>query len=339
MRALFIRKHGGPEVLEVRDVPEPSPAPGEVRIRVRAAGLNFAEVTARQGLYPDAPKPPCVVGYEGAGIVDALGEGVTSPRMGARVTFMKRFGSHAEVVCTPAIQAVEIPDGMSFEEAAALPVNYITAYHILHRIARVRAGDRVLVHMAAGGVGTAAFQLCRAIGGVTTFGTCSLSKHDFARSHGCDHPIDYRTQDYVSEVRRLTDGRGVDFVLDPLGGNDTKRSYTCLTESGLLVCFGMANVAQPGKRNLLRAASVVLSSPRFAPMKLMGDNHGVAGLNVGALWHRLDMLRPEIDALLELYRAGKIAPHIDSVHSFERAAEGFLRIEEGKNMGKVVLVP
>lgn len=339
MRAVWIRKHGGPEVLEVRETPDPEPAAGEVRIRVKACGLNFAEVTARQGLYPDAPKPPCVVGYEGAGVVDALGEGVTEPAIGTRVTFMKRFGAHADCVCVPAIQAVPMPASMSFEEGAAIPVVYLTAYHMLFRIARVRSGDRVLIHMAAGGVGTAALQLCRSVGGIETFGTCSASKHDYARGQGCDHPIDYRTKDYVEEVRRLTEGRGVDYVFDALGGPDWKKSYSLLRESGMLVCFGMANVQIPGKRRLLHALSQVLQIPKFDPMKMMGDNKGVAGLNVGHLWHRLDMLRPEIDDIVRLYEAGKIVPHIDSVHSFEKAADAYARLEHGKNVGKVLMVP
>lgn len=339
MRAVWIRKHGGPEVLEVRESPDPEPAEGEVRIRVKACGLNFAEVSARQGLYPDAPKPPCIVGYEGAGIVEKLGPGVTDLAIGSRVVFMKRFGAHADVVCVPAIQVVSVPDSMSFEHGAALPVAYLTAYHMLFRIARVRPGDRLLIHMAAGGVGTAVLQLCRHVGGMTTFGTCSASKHDYVRGQGCDHPIDYRTKDYATEIKRLTDGRGVDFVLDALGGPDWKKGYSLLSESGMLVCFGMANVQKPGKRNLLHALTQVLQVPRFNPLQMTGDNKGVAGLNVGHLWHRLDMLRPEFEEIVRLYGEGAIEPHIDSVHSFEEAKEAFLRLEHGKNVGKIVLIP
>src|SRR5215468_2873408 len=210
MRAVWITKTGGPEALAVRETPDPEPGPGEVRVRVRAAGLNFAEVMARQGLYPDAPKPPCVVGYEVAGVVDALGPGAVGPAVGRRVMALVRFGGHADTVCAPAEQVLEIPDEMSFEEAAALPVNYLTAYHMLFRVANLRPDERVLVHMAAGGVGIAALQLCSTVGGVTTFGTASASKHDVLRAEGCTHPIDYRSVDYVREVRRLTGGEGVD---------------------------------------------------------------------------------------------------------------------------------
>lgn len=339
MRAIWIRKHGGPEVLEVRETPDPTPGEGEVRVRVKACGLNFAEVSARQGLYPDAPKPPCVVGYEGAGVIDALGANVKGLAVGQRVLFMKRFGAHADVVCVPAAQAVPMPDSMSFEHGAAIPVNYITAYHMLFRLARVRKGERVLVHMAAGGVGTAALQLCKHHGGIETFGTCSASKHDFARAQGCDHPIDYRTQDYVAEVRKLTNGEGVDFVLDALGGPDWTNGYSLLRESGMLICFGLANAQGAGRRNLFRAAKALFSSPRFGAMQLTNDNKGVAGLNVGHLWHRIDMLRPEIDDLVRLYSEGAIVPQIDSVHPFEKAADAHARIETAKNQGKVLLIP
>src|SRR5882672_7281718 len=131
MRAIWITKHGGPEVLEVREAPDPQPQAGEVRVRIRAAGLNFAEVMARQGLYPDAPKPPCVVGYEVAGVVDALGPGVSAPAVGQRVIGLVRFGGHADTVCVPLDQLLNMPDGMDFVEAAAIPVNYVTAYHML----------------------------------------------------------------------------------------------------------------------------------------------------------------------------------------------------------------
>src|SRR5690349_16952557 len=225
MKAIWITKYGGPEVLAVRDGPDPEPGPGEVRVRVRAAGLNFADIMARLGLYPDAPKPPCVVGYEAAGVVDALGSGVAGPPVGARVLALSRFGGQADVICIPAAHAVPMPAAMSFEEAAALPVNYITAYHALFRVAALRPGEKVLVHMAAGGVGIAALQLCRTVEGVETFGTASASKHGALRDEGCHHPIDYRTRDYEAEVRGLTGGRGVDVVLDPLGGRDWRKGY------------------------------------------------------------------------------------------------------------------
>lgn len=339
MRAVWIARHGGPEVLEVRETPDPEPGDGEVRVRVRAAGLNFAEVTARQGLYPDAPKPPCIVGYEGAGVVDAVGRGVTTTREGARVIYLTRFGGHADTVVVPESQLVPMPDRMSFEDGAAIPVTYLTAHHMLFRIARIRGAEHVLVHMAAGGVGTAVLQLCRTVDGVVTYGTASASKHDYVREQGCDHPIDYHTKDYVEEVRRITGGRGVDLVLDPLGGRDWKRGYEILRPAGLLIAFGLANVNTGGKRRIFHVLKQLAQVPRFSPMKLMSDNKALAGVNVGHLWGELDMMQDALAAVVALYEQGKIRPHIHRTFPFTEAAAAFGELEYGKNVGKVLLTP
>lgn len=339
MRGIWIKKHGGPNVLEVRESPDPEPKPGEVRVRVRACGLNFAEVMARQGLYPDAPKPPCIVGYEGAGVVDKLGEGVTSYRAGDRVVYMSRFWGHASVVCVPERQLFRMPESMTFEEGAALPVNYLTAYHMLFVVRRIRAGDRVLVHMAAGGVGTAVLQLCRTVEGVVTIGTASAKKHDYARGQGCDHVIDYRSLDYVDEVNKLTNGRGVDVVLDALGGPDWKKGYSLLAPGGLLVAFGLANANVGGKRSLVHALGQILGSPLYTVMKMMTDNRGIAGVNMGTLWGNIELITQEAEALLELYRADRIRPHIGGVFPFSRAADAHSELERGKTIGKLVLTP
>jgi synaptic vesicle membrane protein VAT-1 len=339
MKAIWITKYGGPEVLAVRDGPDPEPGPGEVRVRVRAAGLNFADIMARLGLYPDAPKPPCVVGYEAAGVVDALGSGVAGPPVGARVLALSRFGGQADAICIPAAQAVPMPAAMSFEEAAALPVNYITAYHALFRVAALRPGEKVLVHMAAGGVGLAALQLCRTVEGVETFGTASPSKHDAIRAQGCDHPIDYRALDYAKEVRRLTGGKGVDVVLDALGGNDWRKGYKLLRAAGRLVCYGFANLASGERRSVPRTLAMMATVPVFTPIGLMNDNRSVGGINVGHLWHEAEMLAGELQALLALYEKGAVKPHVDEVYAFARAADAHRRIQSRKNVGKVVLVP
>jgi NADPH:quinone reductase-like Zn-dependent oxidoreductase len=339
VRAIWITRHGGPEVLEVRETADPEPGPGQVRVRVHAAGLNFAEVMARQGLYPDAPKPPCVVGYEAAGVVDTLGPGVTGPSVGRRVAVLVRFGAHADVVCVPAEQVVELPDGASFEEAAALPVNYLTAYHMLFRVACVRPGERVLVHMAAGGVGIAVLQLCRTLDGVVTFGTASAAKHAVLLAEGCTYPIDYRRTDYVNEVRRLTGGEGVDVVLDALGGRDWRRGLSLLRPVGRLVVFGFANLMRGERRRPLRVASQMLAAPLITPLGLMGRNHTVSGVNIGHLWGQRTLLREELEALDALWRAGRVKPRVDAVVPFTDAADAHRRIAERQNIGKVILVP
>lgn len=339
MKAIWIAKHGGPDVLEVRETPDPEPGPGEVRIQVKAAGLNFAEVSARQGIYPAAPKPPCVVGYEGAGVVDALGADVRDVAEGSRVMFIRRFGAHSSAACVPPHQLVRIPDELGFEEAAAMPVNYLTAIQMLFRVRRIQPGDRVLIHAAAGGVGTAALQLCRSVGDVTTFGTASASKHDHLRQQGCDHPIDYRSADYAAAVREITGGEGLDLVCDALGGSDWKKGYALLRPGGMLVCFGLANAAKPGRRSLARVISQVLRIPWFHPLTLMGDNRAVAGVDLGSLWDQREAIRRGLQEIVDLWTAGKVRPHIDEVFPFHRAADAFSHLEHGHNVGKVVLVP
>ena len=334
MRAIWITKAGGPDVLAVRETPDPEPKPGEVRIRVRATGLNFAEVMARQGLYPDAPKPPCVVGYEVAGTVDADGAGLTE---GQRVFALVRFGGHADTVCAPATQVMPMPDDMSFEEAAAIPVNYLTAYHMLFRVANLRPGHRVLVHMAAGGVGIAVLQLCRTVDGVVTFGTASAAKHEVLREEGCTHPIDYRTEDYVARVRELTDG--VDLVLDPLGGRDWKRGLKLLRPVGHLIGYGFSNLTGGERRSVVRLVRQVAGVPLLNPVGLMNRNRTVSGVNILHMWDRADLIREELEAIAGLWRAGAIKPRIDGVFPFTEAAAAHQRITERRNIGKVILVP
>lgn len=339
MRAVWITGAGGPGTLEVRETADPRPGPGQVRIRVRAAGLGFAEVMAAQGLYPDAPKTPCVVGYEVAGVVDALGDGAQGHPAGARVLALTHFGGHADVVCVPAEQVFAIPGDKSFEEAAALPVNYLTAYHLLFRTAAVRPGERVLVHMAAGGTGLAVLQLCRTIGDVEVFGTASAAKHETLRAEGCAHPIDYRAVDYAAEVRRLTGGEGVDVVLDPLGGKDWRKGMKLLRPCGRLVAYGFANLASGQRRRPAHVLSQAAGIPLLTPLQLMSHNRSVSGVNIGRLWSEIAILRQEFQAVLELWAAGRIEPRIDRSYPFAEAAAAHRRILQRQNTGKIVLIP
>ncbi len=339
MRAIWITKPGGPEALEVRETADPEPGPGQVRVRVRAAGLCFADVLAAQGLYPDAPKPPCVVGYEAAGVVDALGAGAEGPAVGRRVLALTHFGGHADVACVPAKQVLEIPDGMGFEEAAAISLNYLTAYHLLFRAGHIRPGERLLVHMAAGGVGTAALQLARTVDGMVIFGTASAAKHDVLRAEGCTHPIDYRTADYAAKIRQLTDGEGVDVILDPLGGRDWRKGLKLLRPGGRLVAFGFANLAHGERRRPARIAAQLAGIPLLTPLQLMNHNRTVSGVNLGRMWSEAATLRAELQAVLALWDEGRIKPRIDAAYPFTAAAAAHRRILARQNVGKVLLIP
>ncbi len=337
MRAVWITRWGGPEVLEVREAPDPEPKDGEVRIRVAATGLNFADIMARMGLYPDGPKAPCVVGYEVAGTVDAVGKGVTDLAEGDEVSSLTRFGGHADVVCAPQVNVRKRAEGMTAEQGAAIPVNYLTAYFMIHRMGSLHPGDAVLIHMAAGGVGLAAIELCKLVDGVTIFGTASPGKHDFIRERGCHHPIDYRSKDYAEEVRRITDGKGVRLVLDPLGGKDWKKGYDLLRAGGRLMSFGFANMVGGERRSIIRALRQFLSVPKFSPIALMNDNRQVGGVNLGHLWDEPEMVGEMLEELARLFSAGKIAPHVDKTFPLEQAAEAHRYIQERKNIGKVLL--
>jgi NADPH:quinone reductase-like Zn-dependent oxidoreductase len=335
MRQMVIPRHGGPEVFEVRDAPEPVPGAGEVRIRVRAAGVNFADILARIGLYPDAPKPPVVVGYEVAGIVDAAGADVTMLREGDRVVALTRFGGYSDSVVVPVSQAFRFPDRLSDAEAAAVPVTYLTGAIALYRMAALTAGETVLVHNAGGGLGIAATQLA-GLRRATVIGTASAAKHDALRSFGVEHAIDYRHADVEAEVRRLTRGRGVDVVLDPIGGRSFAASYRMLAPLGRLVMLGISSMASE-RRSFWRVFQSWWAMPSFNPFSMINRNRGVFGLNVGHLWEERRALQPLMDLLLTELSAGRLQPIVAKTFPLDRAADAHRFIQNRANIGKVVL--
>ena len=252
---------------------------------------------------------------------------------------LTHFGGHAELVCTPASLVRRMSDVMDFEHAAAIPVVYATADLLVSDYGRVMPGERVLIHMAAGGVGVAAIQLCRRVPGVTLFGTASAKKHDFLRELGVHHPIDYRTLDYEAEVQRLTGGKGVHLILDPMGGENWRKGYRLLAPLGRLMIFGFSSVQGEGRRHLLQAGYKLLTAPNFKPMALMGDNKAVMGLNLGHLFGEGDRISAGLDRLVKLIEDRVVNPVVDCVVPFAQAADAHRRIESRQNQGKVVLVP
>ena len=336
MRQVVIARHGAPEVLEIREGPDPLPADDDIRIRVRAAGINFADILARLGLYPDAPKPPMVVGYEVAGRVDAVGRNVVGFAEGDRVVALTRFGGYADTVVVPAPQAFHFPDNLSDSEAAAVPVNYLTASIALYKMAALASGETVLVHNAGGGVGIAATQLAR-LRRATVIGTASAFKHDALRSFGVDHAIDYRHANVADEVKKLTRGRGVDVILDPIGGRSFTDSYSMLAPLGRLIIFGLSAAATGEKRNAWRAFRAWFATPRFNPLSLINRNRGVFGLNLGHLWDERRQLAGTMEMLISELRAGRIAPIVARTFPLDRAADAHRFIQSRANIGKVVL--
>lgn len=335
MRQAVITRHGAADVFEMREGPDPVPGDGEIRIRVRAAGINFADILARIGLYPDAPKPPVVVGYEVAGIVDAVGNGVTSPQEGDRVMALTRFGGYADSVVVPAAQAYRFPDRLSDAEAAAVPVTYLTAAIALYRMAAVTAGETVLVHNAGGGLGIAATQLAR-LRRATVIGTASAGKHDALRSFGVEHAIDYRLGDVEAEVRRITKGRGVDVILDPIGGRSFGASYRMLAPLGRLVMLGISSMSGE-RRHAWRVLRSWWAMKSFDPLSLINRNRGVFGLNLGHLWDEGRHLQPLMQLLLTELSAGRLEPVVARTFPLERAGDAHRFIQNRSNIGKVVL--
>ena len=232
----------------------------------------------------------------------------------------------------------KMPTAMTFAEAAAIPVQYVTAHMMLHEQAHVRPGDSVLVHMAAGGVGSAACQILRAVGDVRVIGTASAGKHEHVRANGCEHPIDYRSTDYVAEVQRITEQKGVDIILDPLGGGDIAKNYSLLAPMGRQILFGAANfVSGSGTLSGLHAFSTWWKTAKIDPMDLMMSNKSVMGYNLGKLVHDVPRIRAAMHAVLALYESGSIRPHVDAIFSFESAGAAHKYMVDRKNRGKLVL--
>jgi NADPH:quinone reductase-like Zn-dependent oxidoreductase len=336
VRQVVITRRGPPEVLEVREAPDPAVTPGTVRIRVHAAGINFSDLLARTGLYPDAPRLPCTVGYEVAGVVDAVGSNVTTWHAGDRVIASTQFGGQSELVVALAGSVFALPTGWSFEQGAAFPVVYLTAHHMLVRVAAAQRGETVLVHAAAGGVGLAVAELGRILG-LQVIGLASPAKHAVLREYGVE-PLDRGDPRWFDAVRRLRP-RGVDIVLDAVGADSWRRGYALLAPAGRLVCYGAQALSEGTGRNLLKVMWRLLRFPRFGPLALMNDNRAVAGVNLGHLWNEQAMLAPQMEALLGYARAGKITPRVDRAFAFADAPAAHHYIHQRRNVGKVVLIP
>jgi NADPH:quinone reductase-like Zn-dependent oxidoreductase len=333
MRAVVITRHGDPSVLQVQERPDPVVGAGQVRVAVRAAGVNFADTLARVGLYEDAPKPPCIVGYEVAGEIAEVGPGVDAGRVGERVMAGTRCAGYAEQVGDGADDAIALPVALSFAQGAAIPVNYATAWAALHGFGSLQAGERVLVHAAAGGVGIAALQLARAAG-AEVHGTASPGKHARLAELGLDRAIDYRRPGWWKGLDRY------DVILDAIGGTSFARSYALLRPGGRLIAYGASSVQEGETRSLRRAAPQALRMLRgFNLLKQMSDSKAVIGLNMLRLWDDRGTLQPWIEPLAAGLADGTIAPVVHAAIPFDRAPDAHRILAARQNVGKVVLVP
>jgi len=339
-RGIYITRHGGPEVLQIGDVLVPEPGLTDVMIDVRAVGMNFADVYCRLGLYEASPRPPFIPGFEVAGVVVAVGEHVADFEPGDRVIGVSRFGAYAECVVVPRWQVMRIPESCSFEEAAGFPAAFMTAYHGLVTLGRIRDGMTVLIHAAAGGVGTAALQLSRRHE-VTIIATAgSADKMRLASELGAHHTINYRREDFEAVVRGLTRGNGVDLVLDSVGGDCFSKSYRLLRKMGHLVTIGSATMMPESSRiHWIRLAWQYLTRPRLDPLAMIGENRTVSGFNLVHLFGELDVLNRSFSDLESWWSSGEIAPVLGRIFPFSEAGRAQEELRRRKTTGKVILVP
>jgi NADPH2:quinone reductase len=324
MDVAVVTEFGDSDIIEMKERDVPEPGPGEARIEVKAAGINFADIMQRRGHYEGGPEPPYVPGMEVAGVIDAVGDGV-GREVGDEVTgFVAGGGGYAEYGTANAAGLFDIPGDMNFSEAAGFPVQFLTAHNCLKEWGDLEEGESVLIHAAAGGVGTAAVQIAGEAG-AEVFGTASTQeKLDLATELGCDHPIQYTEEDFVDRVNDITDGEGVDLVLDGIGGDTSQESLDCLKDFGRMVSFGAAS-GTPGKPDT--------GSLLFA-------NQTVIGYHLGrGMQQKPGRVLEAVPPLTEMLNDGTLEVIVGHEFDLADAAEAHQFIEDRKSSGKVVLRP
>lgn len=334
-RRIVLTKAGGPSTLAVIPMEMPEPEAGELRIEVAYAGINFADLLMRLGLYQPRPKYPFTPGYELSGVVDAIGEGVTGFSIGQRVVAALPNGGQASHVIVNSQRALPLPDDVGLDVAASIPVTYLTAHHMLHHLGHMEQNDAVLIHGGAGGVGTAALQICQWAGVSKVWATASGHKSSTIEAFG-GIAIDRHNEDFVEVIKKATNNEGVDHILDPIGGDNLSRSLSVLKEGGRLYTYGMSAAAPTSKRNLFRSYLAWRKTPKFDPLRLMTRNRGVFGVHMGT-WKDEKVMLKQLQRILEGINSGRLAPVIDSVFDAEDVAKAHQYIHDGKNIGKVLL--
>ena len=337
MKRVVIDHFGGPEVVSVVEDDDPRPGPGEIRVRVLASGVSLSDAQMRAGTYLGGPKPPFTPGYELVGIVDELGPGCSRLREGDRVGALTQWGANAERVCVPENYAVEVPEDLDPAEVLSLVFIYMTAYQLLHRAATAKSGEAVLVHGAAGRVGTAVLELAAAAG-LRVYGTASARDRAAVERLG-GVAIDYRTEDFLARVRELT-GNGVDIALDPFGGAVSLRSFRALRPGGRLVIYGRQNTIARGRKNWPAVFEWYAGTAVVGLWGLLSPRRRVLAYRVQKLRiHHQDWFREDFGALLELLRADKVHPVVAERLPLADARHAHELLESTAGAGKLVLVP
>lgn len=336
---VVIRAHGGPEVLAVVEEDIPLPRPGEVRVRVLATGVAFADILMRYGLYPGVPPLPFAPGYDIVGDIDALGGGVSNLSVGDRVAALTQWGGYARYLCLPANRLTPVPAQLDPAEAVSLVLNYTTAYQMIHRLAVLQSGQRMLVHGGAGGVGTAALQIGR-LANLEMYATASRGKHDLITALGA-RPIDYRSENFVARIMQMTGNQGVDAVLDPVGGTNWWRSYQTLRSAGaqprgMLVGYGISAALRDGRPSkLIGAASFAL----LGLLSMLPGGKRAQWYNIATLKKkRHEWFREDLTQLFALLAEKKIQPEIAERLPLREAARAHEMLEHARVAGKIVLL-
>jgi NADPH:quinone reductase-like Zn-dependent oxidoreductase len=334
-RRVEFTKAGSPSTIRVTEMTMPEPKQGQVRVKVAFAGINFADLLMRLGFYQPRPPYPFTPGYEVSGTIDALGEGESHFTIGQRVVAAMSTGGQSSHVVVDIQRVLPLPEEISLEAAAAMPVTYLTAHHMLHHLGHLDENESVLIHGGAGGVGTAALQLCQWAGVSKVWATASGSKSDIIESYG-GRAIDRHNQDFVSIIKKETDNEGVDHILDPIGGDNLTRSLSVLKEGGRLYTYGMSAVAPTSKRSMIRSFLAWRKTPAFDPLRLMTRNRGVFGIHMGT-WKNEAVMLTQLERIMEGVLTGALKPVIDSIFDVEDVSKAHQYLHDGKNIGKVLL--
>jgi NADPH:quinone reductase-like Zn-dependent oxidoreductase len=340
MRRVVISKPGSYNRLEVREEPDPTPEPGQVLVRSRAAGVNYADCIIRMGLYSSAKHYvgyPITPGFEFAGEVAAVGAGVTAFRPGDAVFGVARFGGYSSHVVVPPHQLFALPEGFDFARAAAFPTVHLTAWYALCELSRSRPGQRVLVHSAAGGVGTAALRIARHLGLEATAVVGGAHKVEAARAAGAAFVIDYKSQDLWREAERLAPG-GFDLVMESNGGHTLRKSYEHVSPAGRLLVYGFASMMKRGGGvSFFKLAWSYLRMPRFNPLKMVDKNISVSCFNLSYLFELETLLGDAVAELLAWEREGALPAPPITEYPLDAVADAHRSLESGETVGKLVL--
>ena len=324
MKTILVEEFGEPEVLRYTDAERPSPGGGEALIEVRSAGVNYADTMRRRNQYVESQELPFAPGSEVAGTVAEVGEGVENVSVGDRVVTLLGTGGYAEYAVAPARSLIPLPEPLDFDEAAAVPLQGLTAYHCIKTSGALQEGESVLVHAAAGGVGTFAVQMAKLLGAGTVIATASSEeKLDLARSLGADVLIDYTEEDWPEKVREATDGRGADVILEMVGSDFPEKNLTCLNVFGRMVVFGAAS----------RERGTIV------PAGLMRKCHAVVGFYLPQVMRRPDLFVPSLREVLGWISSGDLQLTVGATYPLENAAEAHADLEGRRTTGKLLLNP